>query len=99
MHWLCLAEEDNQALKFSETLTTPAFPGSLAPRLFTDPGSAELMSRLAERVGFEPTQTPIENSKLLKCLRLAVPWDPLASPHLAVDLAVALTQRGCAVRA
>jgi hypothetical protein len=45
------------------------------------------MSRLAERVGFEPTETPIKISKLMKNLRLSVPCRPLLSPLLAVDSA------------
>ncbi len=44
-----------------------------------DPDRAELMSRMAERVGFEPTQTQIEISKLLKNLRLV---RPLETPSL-----------------
>jgi hypothetical protein len=36
--------------------------------------------RVAERVGFEPTETPIEISKFMKNLRLSVPCRPLHSP-------------------
>jgi hypothetical protein len=48
---------------------------------------------VAERVGFEPTQTPIEISKFMKNLRLCVPSRPLLSPLLAVDLAVGQSSR------
>jgi hypothetical protein len=64
-------------------------PASWLP-LLTDPGPREFTSRVAERVGFEPTQTPIEISKFMKTLRLGVPSRPLPSPLLAVDLAVDL---------
>ena len=33
---------------------------------------------MAERVGFEPTETPIEISKLLKIQHHRVPWSPHA---------------------
>jgi hypothetical protein len=39
---------------------------------------------VAERVGFEPTATPIEISKFMKTLQLCVPSGPLLSPLLAV---------------
>jgi hypothetical protein len=45
---------------------------------------------VAERVGFEPSKTPIGISKFLKNLRPIVPSKPLLSPLLAVDLAVGL---------
>ena len=43
---------------------------------------------MAERVGFEPSETPIEISKFMKNLRLCVPSRPQLPPLLAVDLAV-----------
>ncbi len=48
-------------------------------------------------MGFEPTKAPIEISKFLINLRPCVPCRPPLSPNLAVDLAVGLNQRVCAV--
>jgi hypothetical protein len=53
---------------------------------------------VAERVGFEPTATPIEISKFMKTLQLCVPSGPLLSPLLAVDLAVEGRYRRFSVR-
>ena len=45
---------------------------------------------VAARVGFEPTKRQIEISKFMIKLRPCVPYRPLLSPDLAVDLAVEL---------
>jgi hypothetical protein len=54
---------------------------------------------VAERVGFEPSETSLEISKIMKSLQPCAPSRPLLSPLLAVDLAVALPLGGLHDRA
>ena len=42
---------------------------------------------MAERVGFEPTETTLEIKKLMENWGLLVPSEPLASPFVPVDSA------------
>jgi hypothetical protein len=49
--------------------------------------SASYQSSEREQEAFEPTETPVENSKLMKNLLLSGHYRPLLSPLLAVDLA------------
>ncbi len=46
--------------------------------------------KVAERVGFEPTETPIEISKFMKNLRLRVPRNPLALPTFGSRFGIGL---------
>jgi hypothetical protein len=50
-------------------------------------------------VGFEPSETSLEISKIMKSLQPCAPSRPLLSPLLAVDLAVSLSLGGLQDRA
>src|SRR5580658_4184548 len=60
--------------------THPAPPNKKGPE-------RQALFYLAERVGFEPSETSLEISKIIKSLQPCAPSRPLLSPLLAVDLA------------